>query len=110
MGFLNTLDPNSAAVLMTSNPFSLLHVGGLAVRPTDGVIFASGGDAGDIYTLSTTGEETLVGYTDAGGAGDLAFTPVPTKDECKHDGWKLFAFPVSFKNQGDCIQAANSGE
>ncbi len=74
-GYLNTVDPNTAAVLTTSQPFTLHHVGGLAVRPTDGVIFASGGDAGDIYTLSPTGAETLVGLTGAGGAGDLAFTP-----------------------------------
>ena len=45
-GYLNTLDPDTGAVLTTSDPFTQAHVGGLAVRPTDGVIFASGGDAG----------------------------------------------------------------
>jgi hypothetical protein len=75
-GFLNTVDPNTAAVLTTSKPFTLAHVGGMAVRPTDGVIFASGGTPGDIYTLSTSGKETLVGFTGVGGVGDLAFTPL----------------------------------
>jgi sugar lactone lactonase YvrE len=110
-GYLNTLDPDTAAVLTTSNPFTQAHVGGLAVRPTDGVIFASGGDEGDIYTLSPTGTQTLVGFTGVGGVGDLAFTPLPTsKDQCKNGGWLRFNFPFSFKNQGDCIQFVNTGK
>ena len=48
-GYLNTLDPDTGAVLTTSAPFTSEHVGGLAVRPTDGVIFASGGDAGRLW-------------------------------------------------------------
>lgn len=110
-GYLNTLDPDTGAVLTTSNPFTLAHVGGLAVRPTDGVIFASGGDEGDIYTLSPTGAQTFVGLTSVGGVGDLAFTPLPTsKDQCKNGGWQRFSFPSSFKNQGDCIQLVNTGK
>jgi hypothetical protein len=110
-GFLNTLDPNTGAVLTTSDPFTQAHVGGLTVRPTDGVIFASGGDQGDIYTLSPTGTQTLVGFTSAGGVGDLAFTPLPTsKADCKNGAWQRFSFPFSFKNQGDCIQFVNTGK
>ena len=110
-GYLNTLDPDTGAVLTTSDPFTQAHVGGLAVRPTDGVIFASGGDAGDIYTLSPSGTQTLVGFTSVGGVGDLAFTPLPTsKDQCKNGGWRRFNFPFSFKNQGDCIQFVNTGK
>jgi len=75
-GYLNTLDPDTGAVLTTSGPFTQRHVGGLEVRPTDGVIFASGGDEGSIYTLSPTGTQTFVGLTSAGGVGDLAFTPL----------------------------------
>ena len=84
-------------------PFTEAHIGALAVRPTDGVIFASSGMPGDIYTLSRDGVLTLVGNTGAGGPGDLAFTPVPTdKTQCKSGGWRTnFAF--AFKNQGDCI-------
>jgi hypothetical protein len=107
--FLNTLDPATAAVLTTSEQFTV-HIGALAVRPTDGVIFASSGMPGDIYTLSRDGVLTLVGNTGAGGPGDLAFTPVPTdKTQCKSGGWRTnFAF--AFKNQGDCIQFVNTGK
>ena len=76
-GFLNTVDPSTGAILTTSSPFTTAHVGGLAVRPEDGVIFASGGRPGDIYTLSASGTQTLVGITGVGGVGDLAFAPVP---------------------------------
>ena len=110
-GYLNTLDPDTGAVLTTSDPYTEAHVGGLAVRPTDGVIFASGGDQGDIYTLSPTGTQTFVGFTSVGGIGDLAFTPLPTsKADCKNGGWQRFSFPYSFKNQGDCIQFVNTGK
>jgi len=36
--------------------------------------------------------------------------PPTNKDQCKNDGWKLFNTPRSFKNQGDCIQYANTGK
>jgi hypothetical protein len=110
-GYLNTLDPNTGAVLTTSDPFTTEHVGGLAVRPTDGVIFASGGDAGRLWTLSPSGTQTFLGLTSVGGVGDLAFTPLPTsKADCKNGGWQRFSFPNSFKNQGDCIQFVNTGK
>jgi hypothetical protein len=110
-GYLNTLDPVTGAVLTTSDPFTQAHVGGLAVRPTDGVIFASGGDESDIYTLSSSGTQTRLGFTSVGGVGDLAFTPLPTsKDQCKNGGWQRFNSPISFKNQGDCIQFVNTGK
>ena len=109
-GFLNTLDPATGAVLTTSAPFGH-HVGGLGVRPTDGVIFASGGDDGAIYTLSPTGTQTLLGFTGVGGVGDLTFTPLPTSaTACKGGGWQAFRFPYTFKNQGDCIQLVNTGK
>jgi hypothetical protein len=110
-GFLDTLDPNTGAILTTSAPFTLSHVGGLAVNPTNGVIFASGGQNNNVYTLSPTGRQTLVGFTGVGGAGDFAFTPLPTSmDQCKNDGWRRFNFPFSFKNQGDCIQFVNTSK
>ena len=109
-GFLNTLDPATGAVLTTSAPFGH-HVGGLGVRPTDGVIFASGGDDGAIYTLSPTGTQTLLGFTGVGGVGDLTFTPLPTSaTACQGGGWQAFRFPYTFKNQGDCIQLVNTGK
>jgi polar amino acid transport system substrate-binding protein len=76
-GFLNTLDPNTANVLTTSNPFTEAHIGGLTVRPSDGTIFASGGMESDIYTLTPSGVLTFVGLTGFGGVGDIAFTARP---------------------------------
>ena len=110
-GFLDTLDPNDGHILTTSAAFTLSHVGGLAVNPKNGVIFASGGSNNNIYTLSPTGTQTFVGSTVVGGPGDLAFTPLPTSiDQCQNDGWRRFNFPFSFKNQGDCIQLVNTGK
>jgi len=105
-GFLNTLNPATGAVLSTAGPF-LTHIGGLAVRPTDGVIFASGGFPGEIHTLSTAGVLTLLGTTGLGGVGDIAFIPPPTdKDQCKEGGYVKFGF----RNQGQCIQYVNTGK
>jgi hypothetical protein len=36
--------------------------------------------------------------------------PPTNKDQCKNDGWKTFNFPLTFKNQGDCIQYVNTGK
>ena len=109
-GFLITIDPATGATLTSAGPF-FTHLGGMAVRPTDGVIFASGGFPSDIYTVSPQGVLTFLGLTGFGGVGDIAFTPLPTsKDQCKEDGWQLFNFPFSFKNQGDCIQFVNTGK
>jgi hypothetical protein len=76
-GFLNTIDPTDAHVITTSGPFTLAHVGGLAVRPTDGTVFASGNMGGGVYTIALDGTMTQVGSSDAGAPGDLAFAPVP---------------------------------
>jgi len=110
-GFLNTLDPATAAVLTTSEPFTEAHVGALAVRPADGMIFAGGGGPlGDIYILSPEGDQTFLGFTGFGGVGDIAFTPLPTDaSQCQQGGWRT-NFPFSFKNQGDCIQFVNTGK
>jgi hypothetical protein len=108
-GFLITIDPATGATLTSAGPF-FTHLGGMAVRPTDGVIFASGGGLSDIYTVSPQGVLTPLGVTGFGGVGDLAFTPLPTsKEQCKDEGWQRFNFPFSFKNQGDCIQFVNTG-
>ena len=109
-GFLITIDPATGATLTSAGPF-FTHLGGMAVRPTDGAIFASGGFPSDIYIVSQDGVLTFLGLTGFGGVGDIAFTPLPTsKDQCKNDGWQRFNFPFSFKNQGDCIQFVNTGK
>lgn len=84
---LHTVDSTTAMVSGTV-PIAplpsgnLVHLGGLAVRPTDGMLFASGREAtvsqrGDIYTLSTTGAAILLGSTGVGEVGDLDFAPIP---------------------------------
>jgi hypothetical protein len=85
--FLHTIDAASGAVLtsvdIAATPSgNLLHVGGLAVRPTDNAVFASAREAntftrGDIYRLTTTGSATFVGSTGVGDVGDLDFAPIP---------------------------------
>jgi hypothetical protein len=75
-GQLHTINPETGEVLTTVGSFGT-HVGGLAVRPTDGVIFASGNQGGGIYTLSLSGEQQLIGMTTVGAPGDIAFAPIP---------------------------------
>jgi hypothetical protein len=75
-GQLHTINPATGEVLSTVGSFGT-HVGGLAVRPTDGVIFASGNQGGGIYTLSLSGQQQLIGFTGAGAPGDIAFAPIP---------------------------------
>jgi len=84
--FLHRYDPATGALLSTVDLAQVggnfVHVGGLAVRPTDGVIFASARLAnqdrvGNIYRLTPSGTVTLVGSTGAGEVGDLDFTPIP---------------------------------
>jgi hypothetical protein len=85
--FLSTVDPLSGAIISSVDigvlpSGNFVHIGGLAVRPTDGVLFAAGREAtvsqrGDIYTLSTTGTATRIGSTGVGEVGDLAFSPIP---------------------------------
>jgi hypothetical protein len=85
--FLHTVNPSTGAVVTTDAiatvpSGNLLHVGGLAVRPTDGVLFASAREAdverrGDVYRLTPSGTPTLLGSTGVGDVGDLAFAPIP---------------------------------
>jgi hypothetical protein len=75
---LNVLDPFTAAILSTGTPLGIGEdgVGGLAVRPSDGAIFGSSGEEGNIELVTFTGF-TPIGVTGVGGTGDLAFAPVP---------------------------------
>jgi hypothetical protein len=72
------VNPANAAVI--GSPVTLLEDGieGLAVRPSDGVIFGTSDDAEELWTINaTTGEMTLIGLDDAPvcNAADLAFSP-----------------------------------
>ena len=69
---LFTLNPATGAAL-TSVPTAEFY-GSLAVRPTDSVLFAGNGDAGQIFTLDpATGAATLLGDTSPTFIGGLAF-------------------------------------
>ena len=72
---LNTLNPANAARIATLAVPSFFN--GLAVRPTDGVLFASLGTTDQVYTLKpSTGAATLLGETYVGSPVALAFGPV----------------------------------
>ncbi len=87
-GVLHTLDPNTAAIL-TSTQLNFGGHDGLAIRPSDGALFATrngAGTAGDEIRLidPIAATSTLVGETGAGNASDLAFrvvAPEPAVDE-----------------------------
>ena len=67
---LRVLDPATAATI-SSTPLSLVY-DGLAVRPTDGTLFASRGDA--LYEIDpATGVEVFWGRSETGVVADLAF-------------------------------------
>ncbi|HJQ23426.1 MAG TPA: hypothetical protein VKA60_05880 [Blastocatellia bacterium] len=81
-GFLNTIDPQTGAIL-TSNATDEFY-GGLAVR-ADGVIFASGGMEGDIDILNPDGTSVGLGSTGVGGVGDLDFRSMTAFTACLQD-------------------------
>jgi len=80
---LHTLNIATGAIV-TSVPLSDIFYDCLAIRPSDGVLFANGAGpgfsgAGDqIFNLNPiTGAETLVGSTNISKVSDLAFQAVP---------------------------------
>jgi hypothetical protein len=73
--------------------------------------YCDGGLAGTgTFRLDSPTSACWVGYVPA--AQFTAYTVVTNKDQCKGDGWKSLARAggSSFKNQGDCIQYANTGK
>jgi outer membrane protein assembly factor BamB len=69
---LRVLNPATAATVSSTPLASGLLYDGLAVRPTDGAVFASRGDA--LYLIDPeTGVEVFWGRSEAGVVTDLAF-------------------------------------
>lgn len=109
--FLHTVNPSTGAVITTTAiaPLpsgNLLHVGGLAVDPSDGTLYAAGREAtvdrrGDIYTLTPTGLATFVGSTGVGEVGDLAFAEVPEPATIALLGAAVLAFRVRRRDGRD---------
>ncbi len=80
---IHTLDPANAAVLSEASTGTLFF-GGLAVRPSDGMLFGSTGRFGDqIFAIEAltidplTLTSTLIGNQNLGSVGDLDFRVVP---------------------------------
>jgi uncharacterized delta-60 repeat protein len=76
---------------------------GLVIQP-DGRLVVAG-------SFSTTGNEggfdiALARYLSgaASGAG-----PPTNKEQCKHNGWRAFTIPRTFRNEGDCIRFVTTG-
>jgi hypothetical protein len=81
-----------------------------ALAPASGLVMV-GGDpsAFDLFTNSSSAlynANNLTAYLNAFAAA--VFRPA-SKDDCKKGGWVVFRHP-SFKNQGDCIQFAQTGK
>lgn len=81
-GFLNTVDPQTGAILSTHATDEFY--GGLGIR-SDGVLFASGGREGDIDILNPDGTSVSLGVTGVGAVGDLDFRPMTTFNTCLQD-------------------------
>jgi hypothetical protein len=77
---LTELDPLAGTPLAGFNPVTLnARIDGLGVRPSDGVLFASGDGNNQIYTIQP-GTWQLAALPDSSGAGspsDLDFVPTP---------------------------------
>ncbi|MGE0193407.1 MAG: lamin tail domain-containing protein [Planctomycetota bacterium] len=65
----------SDALVLTSVPLLLSESTGLAVRPADGVLFATVAGSDAIWKVETTGTATPLGATGVGEPADLAFQP-----------------------------------
>ena len=72
---LDTIDPTTAAVLTSVSTADFF--GAFGIR-SDGTIFGGTGDQHQLFTISTTGVETLKGDTGTTFIGDLAFSTPET--------------------------------
>ena len=65
----------SDAVVLNSVPLVLSESTGLAVRPTDGALFATVAASDVVWRVETTGAASVLGATGVGEPADLAFAP-----------------------------------
>ncbi|HYG81592.1 MAG TPA: hypothetical protein VD861_14450 [Pyrinomonadaceae bacterium] len=70
----------------------------------------SGSVVEDGYLGKTYYDNIVIGDCSLDGGGGVAVGPPTTADQCKNGGWQTFNTPRTFKNQGDCIQFANTGK
>lgn len=99
-GTLDTTFSDDGLVTTSFGAGDSSRVRGLVMQPDDGRLVAAGsstltGEGGLDFALARY-ESGLVG-------------PPTNKEQCKHGGWREFAIPRTFKNQGDCISFVNTG-
>lgn len=99
-GTLDTTFSDDGLVTTSFGAGDSSRVRGLVMQPNDGRLVAAGsstliGEGGLDFALARY-ESGLVG-------------PPTNKEQCKHGGWREFAIPRTFKNQGDCISFVNTG-
>jgi hypothetical protein len=70
----------------------------------------SGSVVEDGYLGKTYYDNIVIGDCSLDDGGGVAVGPPATADQCKNGGWQTFNTPRAFKNQGDCIQFANTGK
>jgi len=120
--FMTKLNATGTALVYST------YLGGTGVHPTGfdyglGIAVDTSGNAYVTGVTSSTNFPTTAGafQTTFGSGSSDAFVakiaavgpqvgPPTTKDACKHDGWRTFNTPRTFKNQGDCIQFVNTGK
>jgi uncharacterized delta-60 repeat protein len=96
--------PAQISAVLNGFPLVIVVGAGSSVTYTD--TFGVGGILAGFAVNAVAGSVTL--------NGNLVSTPVAlvgppqTADACKENGWQTFNFPVSFKNQGDCVSYVNT--
>lgn len=64
----------------------------------------------DVYLRLRGAQGTTAVFTNFEAGDDHVFALPETADDCKKGGWSTFTVPLSFKNQGQCIQFVNTGK
>jgi uncharacterized protein YjiK len=96
--------PAQIAAMFNGFPILIVVGGGSSVTYTE-MSDASGKLTGFAID-AVTGSVTLNG--DAISSPTTLLGPPLSADACKKGGWQTFNFPVSFKNQGDCVSYVNA--
>ena len=75
-------------------------------------VTSSGGSTVSVIdTASNTVVDTVrIGWAPFGVAMTPGIGPPTNKNQCKKGGWRVFAIPEKFKNQGDCISFVKAGK
>jgi YVTN family beta-propeller protein len=84
----------------------------LAITPNGAQVYVTSFASNSVSVVDTATNTVLTAVAVGVGPSNVAITPgigPPTnKDQCKKGGWKAFTVPGKFKNQGQCVNFANS--